>query len=170
MDFPRIDNAMDVCAKHLAATASRGTEIESYLARYLLTLIYASYEERIKAMVAERGSRSADKHVGAFVKSAVHQLCRSIKVSEIAGILGRFGDDYKNAFTQEIENTKAHNAYDDIISNRHDTAHSEGANVTFGDIERFYADSKLVLEAIEKVLELRKPAESNTHTTGTIGR
>ena len=52
--------------------------------------------------------------------------------------------------------TEAHNAYDALINNRQDTAHREGANVTFSDIKRFYKDSIPVLETIEEILGPKK--------------
>lgn len=156
MDFPRIENALEVCEKHLNATASWGTEIESYLARYMLTVIYSSYEEWIKEIFVKRCSNSTDKHLSEFVKSAVNQLFRGIRINQITGILGSFGDDYKMVFTDKIQNTEAHNAYDALINNRQDTAHREGANVTFSDIKRFYKDSKPVLETIEEILGSNK--------------
>lgn len=152
MHIPRLEEAIEVCAKHLDQTNARNTEIEAFLTRYLLVLICATYEEQIERLVAKRALKVSDSHVSAFMQSATGNLIRGIRVSELSRFLGRFGDDYKQLFSAKVNDTDAHRAYDSIISNRHDTAHGPGAAMTFGELQRLFSDSLGVLDAFAEAL------------------
>lgn len=86
MRLPEIDHAIAICETHLNGSNALGTEIEIYLTSYLLVFMGASFEEHIERLVDERASRSADTFLAAFVRSAVNQLFRSLKTSEIAAM------------------------------------------------------------------------------------
>src|SRR5436309_11094933 len=108
---------MATCREHLDATSTRGTEIESILVGYLLTVAYSEYEQAVRAIVVERG-RSGDVHLTAFMEFAALRLIRSIRVGELCGVLAAFDNSCKEAFSAEIVDTRAHAAYDSIINNR----------------------------------------------------
>lgn len=93
MRLGRIDQAIEACQDHLESSGAMGTEIEAYLTRYLLILICASFEEEIESLISERAARSNDPGLESFVRSAVGQVFRSLKTSEITGLLKRFGRD-----------------------------------------------------------------------------
>jgi hypothetical protein len=153
MDFPRVDAAINLCDSHLERSSSRGTEVEAYLTRYLITVIYASYEAKIKELVAQRGASNEDERVTSFMRVAADRLCRSIKISEVAGIMGHFGGDYPSTFKDGISN-EAQIAYDSIINNRQEVAHEGNMNLTFDELSTFYRASTPVLDALSEALEL----------------
>ncbi|MGQ4808743.1 hypothetical protein NKDENANG_02131 [Candidatus Entotheonellaceae bacterium PAL068K] len=160
MRLTRIDQAIEVCQVHLENSGATGTEIEAYLTRYLLVLICAVFEEEIESRIVERAARSEDAGLESFVRSAVGQIFRSLKTSEIAGLLNRFGVQYRERFRQELSNNeRAETFFNNIVTNRHDTAHSAGSNVSFAELVRFYAESHVVLDAVKAALE----GESGSH-------
>ena len=65
MDFERINNALEVCEKHLDAGAS-GTEIETYLVGYVLVFAASEFEQRFRKMVHKRCCRHSDPPLEAF--------------------------------------------------------------------------------------------------------
>ena len=87
--------------------------------------------------------------------SAAAQVFRSVKTSEIAGLLGRFGPDYKQRFQDEMKNNeRAETFYNNIVMNRHGTAHTAGANLTFSELVSFYSEGHVVLDAVKTALEV----------------
>ena len=153
MRLARIDQAIEVCQAHLENSGATGTEIEAYLTRYLLVLICAAFEEEIESLIIERAARSGDPALESFVRSAVGQIFRSLRTSEITGLLGRFGVSYRDRFRQELSNNeRAETFFNNIVTNRHDTAHSAGSNVSFAELVRFYAEGHVVLDAVKVAL------------------
>lgn len=154
MRLPRIDKAIEVCGKHLEGSASVGTEIEAFLTRYLLVLMCASFEELIEDLVSARAAKSQDAALASFVRSAMGQVFRSVKTSEIAGLLGRFGQDQKTGFQDEMKrNERAETFFNNIVTNRDGTAHATGSNLTFSELVLFYSESHVVLDAVKSALD-----------------
>src|SRR5260370_25412951 len=158
MRLPEIDHAIAICETHLNGSNALGTEIEIYLTSYLLVFMCASFEEHIERVVDERASRSADTFLAAFVRSAVNQLFRSLKTSEIAGLLGRFGSEHGKRFQDEMtktpESARAATFFNNLVLNRHGTAHKAGSDLTFSEVVAFYSEAHTVLDAVALVLRL----------------
>lgn len=153
MRLPRVDHAVEVCEKHLAATGAFGTEIENLLTRSLLVLICAEFEEKIEATIEERFSRIPDQSLREFVSSCVDAVFRSVKSSEMAGLLNRFGGDCKEKFNRKSQaNPIAVTFYNNIVTNRHGVAHTTGGNTTFPEIKRFYEEGHVVLDYFRDAL------------------
>jgi len=153
MRLAQIDHAIDVCEKHLREFALQGTEIEVYLTGFLLVFICAVFEEHIEGLVNARVSKSEDVALAAFARSATNQLFRSILTSEIAGLLGRFGDTHKHQFRDAMKgNERAETFFNNLVQNRHGTAHKAGSDLTFSEVVQFYSEGHVVLDAITTVL------------------
>lgn len=152
MELNRIEEALEKCRDHLTKTNSFNTEIESYLTQYLLVLICATLEKEIKSIVIQRARNSNDTHLESFCRSCVSQLFRSIKTNQISGLLGRFGDDYKTAFSNKVNGTRAETFFNNIVSNRHQVAHDSGVNTTYEELEVFYREGVTVLDEFQKVI------------------
>jgi RiboL-PSP-HEPN len=151
MKLAQIDRAIDLCEEHVDRTDSRGTEIEAFLTQYLLVLICAAFEEEIERIVIRRLSTSSDPHIESFAKSALDAVFRSTKTGEIAGLLNRFGSDYKEKFTGRISGTRAETYFNNIVIGRHAIAHSMGSTVTLRELIEFYKEGHTVLDAIVDV-------------------
>jgi hypothetical protein len=99
-----------------------------------------------------------DQHVKSFMKRGAKDATRQFNISDLAGMLRRFGDDYKKTFHDAILNTPAHAAWDNIYNNRQAVAHGSGAQMSFGDLTTNYTESLVVLDALITALCL-KPHE-----------
>lgn len=85
--------------------------------------------------------------------SCVSAVFRSVKSSEIAGLLNRFGGNYKESFNALTkENQRAVTFYNNIVTNRHGVAHAEGSNVTFREVKEFYEEGHVVLDFLQEAL------------------
>jgi RiboL-PSP-HEPN len=159
MRLARIDQALEDCDRHLSSTGTHGTEIENLLTRSLLVLICAEFEQQIDTIIEERCSSINDKSLEEFFASCVDAVFRSVKSSEIAGLLNRFGGSYKETFKQKADaNPVAVTFYNNIVTNRHGAAHSDGGNVTFAEVKRFYEEGHVVLDYFrETLLSTRTP-------------
>jgi len=135
MKLNRIDLAIEVCKAHLDASKAFGTAIESYLTQYLLVLICATFEEKIESLIIQRAGRSGDPELESFVQGAVDKIFRSPKTSNISGLLRCFSTDCKDAFDKEMKSNQQAGQeatfFNNIIANRHDTAHLSGSNISF---------------------------------------
>ena len=83
-----VDAAIESCERHLSQTGAFSSEIENFLVEYLLVLLYAEYEKTAKLLLQKRAEQSGDSELASFVKSASKKLVRSIKISDMAGLLG----------------------------------------------------------------------------------
>jgi hypothetical protein len=158
MKFSSLEFDMQLCEDHLDKTNMRSTEIENYFVEYLLVRICAEYEARIVSLVHRRCSRTRDPHLKSFAQQNAKYACRRFSTGEIAGILGKFGGDYKQVFQNEVVTGMARIAWDNIYANRQGVAHRSGAQMSFGDLKRDYRDSLSVLDALVSALKL-KPKE-----------
>ena len=52
----------------------------------------------------------------------------------------------------KCEAQRAQNMYDSILNNRHNTAHGEGSDVTFGDVKQYYEHGHCVLDYFQDAL------------------
>ena len=156
MQFKRVEDAIDVCKKHVGATSSAGSEAEAYLSAYLLVIIYAEYETKIKQIVACRIARCvADGPLHAFVQSYFRRATGRIGIAELRETLLRFGKTVRAIFDKEILDNPPHNAWDSIMTNRHNISHNLGPNaMPFTEIERAYQQSHQVLSAFARAMGL----------------
>jgi RiboL-PSP-HEPN len=156
MRLARIDHAIAVCQTHLQNSGAAGTEIEAYLTRYLLVMICSTFEEEIKTLIMMRATGSSDPSMEPFVQNALGRTSfRSLMTSEIGDFLNRFGLDYKNRFRQQLaSNQRAETFFNNIVTNRHDTAHSAGSNISFSELVRFYSEGHIVLDAVKVALQI----------------
>jgi hypothetical protein len=88
-----------------------------------------------------------------FIGSCVDAVFRSVKSSEISGLLNRFGGQYKEEFKKKTDaHPEAVTFYNNIVINRHSAAHAEGGNLTFGEVKRFYEEGHIVLDFFRDTL------------------
>ncbi len=154
MKIARIDEGIKTCEEHLRTSGASGTEIEAFLTRYLTIVMCASFEEHIEELVNSRAAESQDVALASFVRSSLHQVFRSVKTGEIAGLLGRFGEDHKTRFQDEMSNNeRVATFYNNIVENRHQTTHGGGFNLTFRELVDFYSEAQLVLDAVARALQ-----------------
>lgn len=147
MRIDRIEQTLEKCEGHLSAASAYGTEIESLLTQSLLVLMYAEFEQKINALVQEKCSSVTDPSIKEFLISCVSAVFRGVQSSEIAELLKRFGPTYKEAFRQKAEeHPRAVTFYNNIVTNRHMVAHSEGSHATFQDVKCFYEEGHIVLD------------------------
>lgn len=153
MRLPEIDHAIEVCERHLDQTKAFGSEIEIYLTGYLVVFICSIFEEHIEALINDRANKSADEFLASFVRSALDQLFRSLRTSELVGLFNRFGDEPGRRFRIELKkNQRAETFFNNLVLKRHDTAHKAGFDLTFREAVQFYSEGHMVLDAIVTVL------------------
>ena len=157
MEFPRIDSALETCRKHLAslkeADAAVAIELESYLVGSMTVLIVSEYETFIENAFGQRGDRCGDPHVANYVRSQLARRFRSPDLHKINEVLGFFGQDYREMFFRDVENTPEHAAWDNMIRARHAIVHRQGTmNLTFRELQDSYDRSKAVIAKLLQTL------------------
>lgn len=157
--FSRLDSQIIICKQHIVNSQSQGTQIEFILVGYILAVTYAHFESIIRDSIKERCAAGvdpeADPPASKFVRHAVDRVVRSIKISELSGVLGLFSDTYKQEFQEIMKSDSiAETYYHNLVSNRHAMAHSASANATMKDVEEWLPSGKAVIEAFRQALKL----------------
>lgn len=153
MRIARIDQTLEKCEEHLSSSSAYGTEIENLLTQSILVIMCAEFEQTIEDIVQQKCCSIEDSSIREFVGSCVSAVFRSVKSTEMAGLLNRFGSSYKEAFKQKAEdNQRAVTFYNNIVTNRHNVAHSEGSNATFREVKQFYEEGHIVLDFFQNAL------------------
>ena len=151
MKLDRVEMTIEVCQEHLHSTRSYGSQIEAFLTQQLLVIICAEIEKTITSMIIARARDRCGDDFPAFIASCLNATFRSVKSSEIAGLLNRFGTARKQRFL-ELVDERAKTAYDSIVVNRHNTAHRSGSNLTFREAVASYRVGLSVIESLSTAL------------------
>jgi hypothetical protein len=115
----QLDLAVESCRAHLASSSAKGTDIEKYLTAHLVVMACATFEEILEDSIKKRAERSGDAVLASLVESAIGIVLRSIRTSELAGVLNRFSEDHKRDFqTKMADNPRAETSYNSIIGQR----------------------------------------------------
>ena len=152
MKLHSVELTIRVCKKHLDSTSSYGSQIENFLTQQLLIIICAEIEKAIKEMIIAQARDRCSDDFQTFIQSCLNATFRSMKSSEIAGLLNRFGTARKERF-RELVDARAITAYDSIVGNRHDTAHGSGSNLTFREAVGSYRVGLSVIESLSTALQ-----------------
>ena len=157
MKLKLVDDTISVCESHLVATNTRGSQVDLYLASYLAVHIHSAFEQEIEKMVEDRANHVGDQVLRNFMMSCVDAVFRSTKISEMAGLLNRFGEKYKTHFQNEMKSQqRASTSWDSIVAHRHGTAHESGGTVFVHEIVDYYNHGHLVLDAFKTALDSTK--------------
>ena len=159
MDFPRIDSALETCQRHLAALnetdEALAVELESHIVSALVVLIVSEYEVFIEDAFGKRSDQCGDPHVANYVRSQLAKRFRSPDLSKVTNVLKSFGQDYRESFFTDVENTPEHAAWDNIIRARHAIVHRQGSmNLTFRELTKSYDHTKVVIDKLVLTLGL----------------
>ncbi len=142
----RTTAAVEDCRRHLDATESLGTEIESYLTQYLLVVLCAEVQQELYRIVSERAALANDAALSSFVVASCQRVLRSVGKKEIATFVEMFGPDCKRRLNDIIEDSEV-TAYNNAVSSRHDVAHKQGSQVTFAEMRKAVAAAEKLLSA-----------------------
>lgn len=154
MSVSDVDEAINACKQHLADTSSGGSEIETFLTRFLLIHAGSEYDREIKSMIVARASKSADAELVSFVRETADRS-RNQKISDIRGLLKKFSQKYLDSFDQILSrNPESQRRYQNIVANRNASAHGGAINMTMGELDLSHQRAKYVLKAISEALDL----------------
>ena len=151
MRIRRIDEALERCGEHLSEIEIIDKEVESLLAQSMLILICAEFERKLRELILERCSSVSDVAIREYIGNCTR--VRSLKASDVSGLLAQFGEICKSEFRRLLEeNGEAATLYESIRNNRNRVAHGEGSNATFRDVKQYYEGGHLVLDYFREAL------------------
>lgn len=149
----QLAQAIESCRTHLDRAAARGSEVEKYLTAYLVVLACSTFEEALETAIAARAEKSGDPVLASLVSSAIGIVLRSIKTSELAGVLNRFSEDHKRSFQQKMATRpQAETAYNSLIAQRHGVAHTSSFTLTFDELVGYVEMGHTVLDDFIEVV------------------
>lgn len=143
---------LEECEKHLKSTKSSGSVIESYLTQHALVVFCSEMQNRIYQLLDERAGSVLDGGVRNYISSSGRRLSRSVQKAEIANIVGLFGSDAKDKFNSALDDRDV-TLYNNAVRDRHDVAHSYGANVTFSEVKGAVSIAEKILLAFQEAIQ-----------------
>ena len=156
MRIDRIDRLMEVCARHLEATGSYGTEIENLLTSALVVRVYAEFEQQIDAIIAEKRASIGDLAARAVFRDLAR--VQGIRFRNLSALFARLGEQYRAGWAvRQSQNPQAVTAYGLLLEQRHRTAHLEGTAATFQNVRAWYAAGHIVLDFFRETLQSIDP-------------
>ena len=139
--------------RYAADKSEADPSLGAYLADYISVLISGVVEDCVEHLVVQRARRANDPHLESFVQSSIDRQFRNPRSQDIANVLGRFGDDYRNSY-QEAVSLEAREALGSIVSNRLSLAHvgTPQSHFSISDVHRYFALIVGILEVVESIL------------------
>jgi hypothetical protein len=154
----RTKSALAECRQHVEATDSSGSEVEAFLAQYLLVILCAEMQEEMYRVVELRASKCGDDEMCSFALASSKKILRSVKVGELTGFVGGFGPSRKDRFSSSLDE-RAILQYNSAVENRHSVAHKSGAQVTLSDMVGIIESAARVLDsALAALIDELEPA------------
>lgn len=147
----RTKSAVEDCEKHLSSSGGFGTEIESYLTQYLLVVLCADVQQEIYGLSESRASVVGDDAISAYVVATAKRVLRSVGKEEIGKFVGMFGVGPKSKLNSMVDDSRV-TIYNNAVSNRHDVAHQQGAQLTFGELKNAVSAAEEILLAVDAAL------------------
>ena len=158
MRIKRIDEALELCEGHLSPENSIDGEIQNLLVQSLLILICAEFERKFRELIVKRCSSVSDTSIMSYLETSTRKIFRSLRLSDISGLLTQFGPAHRNKLDQ-LRDEKAANMYSSIVNNRNSVAHGGVSSATFREVQRYYEEGHVVLDYFHKALWARMPPE-----------
>lgn len=147
----RTRSFLDACHAHIDQAAAEGTEVEAFLAQYLLVTLCAEMQEEMYRVIETRARACGDDELCCFTLSAAKRILRSVRVSELAGFVGHFGPQRKQRFTEGLDE-RVMLQYDSAVESRHSVAHRGGVQVTLSEIREIVESAGSVLDSAQSAL------------------
>ena len=146
-------SAFEECRNHIEEKQLTGTPIEFFLTQYLLVLLSADMQEEISRISIGTITRSPESHhLEKFVTESIGKLLRSVGKSELAGLLGHFGEEVKIDFNSRLDEVDV-SLYSNVITARHKVAHKNGSEISFIDLEKGISSAVRIIAAYEAALQ-----------------
>lgn len=156
MRTDRIDETLEVCQIHLDSLGYFNARIDNLLACSGLIIIYSEFEKTVEDILLEKGAMIDDSSIRNFAESYLRTLNRRISSGALCEILKKFGEKYESDFRdklkESVERERSETAYNNIVTNRNNAAHSTGSNVSFGDVKSFFEQGHIVLDLFRETL------------------
>ena len=147
-----IDQALANCEEYIQNSSSADEELKNMLTQALLILMCAEFEKKFKEFILERCSEIDDDSIKEYIINKTR--IRSLKISDISGLTGEFGEKHKSEFKRLIDgsSTPCDVLYESVRSNRNKVAHGEGCNATILDVKQYYEGAHEVLDHFKQAL------------------
>jgi HEPN superfamily RiboL-PSP-like protein len=128
-----------------------GAYFESALVSHGIVLLHSHMEACLRTAFETRCRRCVDPEIRSLALKVAKNEMGRIKISELKGTLSRFGEAYKQAFNDHLDNsgladTDSGGSWNSVVVQRATIAHQGlPATCTLADLRLFYNDIRKVL-------------------------
>jgi len=92
------------------------------------------------------------------------RVLRSVGEDEVARLVGYFGAEAKKHLDDDI-NDEAVTPYGNALSSRHNVAHKDGSNITFGELSAAIEAARKLIAIVSTTISLRIEARNCSDPT-----
>lgn len=154
-----VNRMLDDCSaelshvKLLIDNSGGSSSIAPYLTKYAVIRACGSIEQAYKSIVCDFCSRQSTKQVKRFIDQRVRESSANPTYSNICKLLKAFDEDWCDQFKIKVGNAPEKDvwmmALASLVDARNIFAHGGNPSASIGDITRYFAYSKAVIEAID---------------------
>jgi hypothetical protein len=144
-EIHKLDHLFKVVAK------INDEEIKAHLSKYLCVLTSGLIENSIRILLSDCAKKKSHPYIGNYVNKKIDRLT-NLKHNNIIELLQLFSDSWSEKYRNDItDEQKA--AIDSVIDNRHSIAHGRNIGLTFVTIQKYYKDTKAVIQILESIIK-----------------
>lgn len=129
-------------------------ETQSHLTKLLCIRVSGFLEITFKNLLLEYLDGTSPREIQNFVNHSFKNFT-NLKNEKFISTLSFFSQEWVEKYRSEI-NEELASSLNSLISNRNNIAHGENDNITFRSIEKYYSDTKEVIEILKKVVKKNK--------------
>jgi hypothetical protein len=162
MNNSQVQQQLDECAVDLVQVATIvtglgiGSNIVPYLTKYALIRACGVIEQSFKAVIVDHCSRRSKKQVKQFLTRRIRDGSANPSFDNMCRFLGDFDDDWKCKFKEELalepNKTQLMTSLQSLVDARNNFAHGGNPSASLGDVTRYFADARRIIEIMDQVV------------------
>lgn len=153
---------LDNCENEISAIENliTGLGISSnvvpYLSKYGLIKACGTIEQAFKTVVADKCAHRSKQQIKNFITKSVRNNSSNPSFTNICNLLNKFDESWKDSFKQAVlshsrpESLKT--SLQSLVDARNEFAHGGNPRVSISDVSRYYSDSRIIIEFLDRVV------------------
>ncbi len=149
-DAEKLLDDIDKAFSNIKSFSSLPHLAESYFARFLVVFVCGIYEAVIELIINEKVASLGSTQISDYIQVSIHTSFRNPDVENIRSLLKRFDISWEAVVLAVPEKCRV--ALNSLVQNKNALAHGNPCAITLNDVEQYYQDSKVLIEAIDNTV------------------
>ena len=126
-------------------------ETQSHLSKLLCIRASGLLEVAFKNLILDYLHGTSPKEIQSYVNKGIKNLS-NLRHDKLINALSGFSKSWVEQFENEVTDELV-SSLNSLISNRNNIAHGENDNITFRSVEKYYEDTKSIIEILKKIIK-----------------